>query len=61
MSRGTVWETQPNQASWMMKKILKASQTFTQAGITERAAMMITYSIKKMYVHIREEYPKVDL
>lgn len=47
---------QPKQASWMVQKILKAHQFFTEAGIQEADVLsMNSFSINTTYKRMRGE------
>ncbi|XP_060200123.1 uncharacterized protein LOC132628355 [Lycium barbarum] len=57
---GSVWETQAKQASWIIRKILKANLTVAAAGYEEQDLIqMQQYSIKTMYLKLRGVYAKV--
>ncbi|KAK4726976.1 hypothetical protein R3W88_031893 [Solanum pinnatisectum] len=54
------WEVDIKQASWMVKKILKAGQWLTERGLQVTEIMEETnFSIKKMYQVLKGEYNKV--
>nr|XP_016510191.1 PREDICTED: uncharacterized protein LOC107827554 [Nicotiana tabacum] len=56
-----VWEVQPSQASWIMRKILKAKENFEKAGYTyEDLMQMQTCSIKHLYHKLRGDFNKVS-
>lgn len=48
----------PNQASWMLKKIFKASKTFEEVGlIYTQVKGTNSFSIKSVYLKLRGEHP----
>ncbi|XP_016491274.1 uncharacterized protein LOC107810954 [Nicotiana tabacum] len=56
-----VWDSQANQASWVIRKILKAKLIFEKVGILEQDVyQMDSFSIKKLYCKIRGDCPKVE-
>ncbi|XP_070013797.1 uncharacterized protein [Nicotiana sylvestris] len=55
-----VWDTYPNQASWMVRKIMKAKKNFEEAGYTHSDILALSsFSIKKLYQSLRGTFPKV--
>ncbi|XP_060210853.1 uncharacterized protein LOC132637842 [Lycium barbarum] len=57
---GEIWNTKAAQASWMVKKILKATWLFDQTGWSENmVAGMETCSIKWFYKALKGDHPKV--
>ncbi|KAK4726871.1 hypothetical protein R3W88_031788 [Solanum pinnatisectum] len=54
------WEVAIKQASWMVKKILKAGKWLTERGLLVTEILKETnFSIKKMYQLLKGEYNKV--
>ncbi|XP_060200597.1 uncharacterized protein LOC132628856 [Lycium barbarum] len=57
----SVWNYFPQQASWMLKKIFKATKTLELAGIdNEEFTAAPTFSIKQVYLKLRGCHQKVS-
>lgn len=57
----SIWEAQPKQASWMVQKILQAKKYYEEVGWKEEEILRWPiFSVKKMYMRMRGEFPKVD-
>lgn len=53
-------EVNPTQASWVVRKILKAKEAFAQAGYSYDDLMKLKhYSIKHLYLKLRGDFQKV--
>lgn len=58
---GPIWHVNAPLASWMVKKILKAMDTFEAVGHNEQEVIVITkFTIKLIYSKLRGTYTKVD-
>lgn len=56
-----VWNIQAKQASWVVQRILKATQHLQEAGYTEAGIRdMEKYSIGKVYMQMRGTMEKVQ-
>ncbi|XP_019248713.1 PREDICTED: uncharacterized protein LOC109227980 [Nicotiana attenuata] len=56
-----VWESNPNNASWIVQKIIKAKRHVEAAGVDmKELAEWNFFSIKKWYKGMRGQYPKVS-
>ncbi|XP_075096596.1 uncharacterized protein LOC142174658 [Nicotiana tabacum] len=56
-----IWEVQLNQASWIMRKIVKAKENFEAAGYNyEDLRQMHDCSIKHIYHKLRGDFSKVN-
>lgn len=56
-----IWGCDPPQASWMVKKVMKAKDTLEKAGYLYEDILKTSHlSIKKIYNKLRGDYPKVS-
>nr|XP_016474435.1 PREDICTED: uncharacterized protein LOC107796204 [Nicotiana tabacum] len=56
-----IWEVQANQALWVIRKIIKAKETFGEAGYQEDDVLQLTtLSVKEIYCKLRGDYPRVE-
>lgn len=56
---GNVWMCLHKQASWTLQKIFKATKFMTAAGLDE-TSMLLPFSVRKMYLLLRGQFPKVQ-
>ncbi|XP_070031647.1 uncharacterized protein [Nicotiana tomentosiformis] len=57
---GPIWNERATQASWVVRKILKAKETYTNVGYMEDDVQyMQQFSTKVIYNKLRGEFPKV--
>ncbi|XP_070026680.1 uncharacterized protein [Nicotiana sylvestris] len=55
-----VCDTYPKQASWMVRKIMKAKKNFEEARYTHSNILALnSFSIKNLYQRLRGTFPKV--
>lgn len=55
-----LWEVEPQQASWILTKILKAKKYLEGTGMRMTdMSQLKTFSTKKMYQKMRGEFVKV--
>ncbi|XP_009623101.1 uncharacterized protein [Nicotiana tomentosiformis] len=56
----SMWGAEPNQASWVIQKILKVKKYFEEAGYSEEEVLrMENFLTKAMYLKLRGEFSKV--
>ncbi|XP_019224105.1 PREDICTED: uncharacterized protein LOC109205806 [Nicotiana attenuata] len=56
---GTIWNTEPKSASWVIQKIIKAKRHFEDAGYTEVEVTKIEkFSVKDMHKSMQGEFQK---
>lgn len=54
-----LWEVEPQQASWILTKILKAKKYLQETGMRMTEMSQLKTSTKKMYQKMRGEFVKV--
>ncbi|XP_019239049.1 PREDICTED: uncharacterized protein LOC109219081 [Nicotiana attenuata] len=58
---GLIWDVQLKQASWLVNNIIKAKETFMEAGLSYEDIMnMQSCSIKNIYHRLRGRFEKVS-